>query len=372
MAGGFVRIPGAATLALLLLTACDVPKAPEWEVGLTVPFSSNPIAIVDFLPEGVDTAVVGGQNVFAVAAQRDSTGYSLGEMCGPCAGLQGGTIEVPGFDFVDSLDVPFTAELVSIELFDGRLGTRFYNQMNFDPLRPHPDPDSAGYVAIALRDLFSGDLLDSLFISGAAESLPVGSMREFEFDVSQAEITDGVRVVVYVHSPADGQAARIDTATAAGIVAFLDQLLVSAVSVVVDSETLDESYLIDFEEDARDEIAARVQSAVYELELVHSGEIEGTLEISIADTVASLFSGDPLREVRLSGLEFTPGLLQSGELTAEEVQRIAEFAKVHVGYRGVASGTRTGPRGILSVSRFSAGEVLRTELRVTSRIRVGG
>lgn len=372
MAGASGRGLGVATLLLALLTGCDVPQAPEWEVGVTVPFSSNPIAIADFLPPGVDTAVVGGQSVFALAEQRDSAAYSLGELCGPCGGLQGTTIDVPGFDFVDSLDVRLAPELVAFELIDGRLGTRFHNQMTFDPLRPHPNPDSAGYVAIALRDLFSGTLLDSLFISGATESMPVGSIREFEFDVSNVEITDGVRAVVYVHSPADGQTAQIDTATSAGIVAFLDQLLVSAVTIVVDSDTLDESYLVDFEEDARAEIAERVQSAVYEVQLVHNGEIEGTLEISIAESIVSLFSGDPMQEVRLSGLVFTPGLLQSGELTPDQVQRIADFAQVHVGYRGVAFGTRTGPRGILSVSRFSADDFLRTELTVTSRIRVGG
>ncbi len=372
MAGAGVRRVGSAILGLALLAACDVPEAPEWEVGLTVPFSSDPITIVDFLPAGVDTAVIGGRSFFTVIEQGDSSTYSLGEICGPCAALQSATTDVPGFDFVDSLDVRFAPELVAIELFDGRLGARFHNQMSFDPLRPHPDPDSAGYVAFAIRDLLSGVLLDSLFISGTTESLPPGSTREFAFAVTNAVITQGVRAVFYVHSPADGQTAQIDTAASAGIAAFLDQLLVDAVSAVVDADTLEENFLIEFEDDARSEIAERVQSAIYELELIHSGEVDGTLEISIAESAAALFSGDPLSEVRLTGLAFTPSLVQSGELTPDEVQRIADFLDVHLGYRGVASGTRTGPGGIGNVSRFTADELLRTEFRVTSRIRVGG
>lgn len=367
-----VRRVGVAAVGMALLAACDVPEAPEWEVGLTVPFSSDPITIVDFLPAGVDTAVVGGRSVFTVAEQQDSSVYSLGDMCAPCGALQGATIEVPGFDFADSVDVRFPPELMAIELFQGRLGTRFHNQMNFDPLRPHPDPDSAGYVAVAIRDLLSGVLLDSLFISGATETLPPGSTREFALAVSSAVIAEGVRAVFYVHSPADGQSAQIDTAAAAGVAAFLDQLLVDAVSVVVDADTLEESFLIEFEDDARNEIAERVQSAIYELELRHSAEVEGTLEISVAESLAALFSGNPQSEVRLTGLVFTPGLVQSGELTPDEVQRIANFVDVHVGYRGVASGTRTGPNGIGNVSRFTADELLRAELTVTSRIRVGG
>ncbi len=374
MACALVRRVGAVSLGLglALLAGCDVPEAPEWEVGVTVPFSSDPLTIVDFLPAGVDTAVVSGRSVFTVGEQRDSSAYSLGQMCGPCGALQGTTIEVPGFDFADSVEVRFPQELVALELFDGRLGTRFHNQMGFDPLRPHPNPDSAGYMAVAIRDLLSGALLDSLFISGTTESLPPGSTREFALAVSSAVITQGVRAVFYIHSPADGQTAQIDTTAAAAIAAFLDQLLVDAVSVVVDADTLEESFLIEFEDDARSEIAERVQSAIYELELLHGGEVEGTLEISVAESPAALFSGVPLAEVRLTGLVFTPGLVQSGELTPDEVQRIAEFVEVRVGYRGVASGTRSGPGGIGNVSRFSAAEFLRTELTVTSRIRVGG
>ncbi len=364
---------GASLCAgLSLLAACALPDAPEWDVGLTVPFSAEPLTIVDFLPPTVDTAVVGGQSVFAVDAQRDSAGYTLGEMCGVCGAFQGVTVTVPAFDYVDSLDVRFPDDMVAIEVLSGRLGARLHNQLNFDPLRPDPDPASAGYVAIALRDLSSGTLLDSLFISGAVESLPVGTSREFELSISDATIGEGVRAIFYVHSPEDGQTAQIDTALSAAVGAFLDQLLVQAVSVVVDADTLDESFRIDFEEDARDEIAQRVQSASYEFELIHTGEIEGTLEISIAESTEALFSGDSNREVRLTGLVFTSDLVQRGELTTDEVLRIAGFPDVYVGYRGVATGTRTGPRGLVNISRFTADQFLRTELVVISRVRLGG
>ncbi len=100
--------------------------------------------------------------------------------------------------------------------------------------------------------------------------------------------------------------------------------------------------------------------------------MEGDLQASIAGSESGLFSGDPAREVRLINLAFTPDVLQSGELSAEEIQLIAGFAEVFVGYRGVATGTRTGAGNRTKLSRFRADQSLETRLRVTSRIRVGG
>lgn len=360
----------AGTLALALLAACEVPEAPEWDVGVAVPFSSDPVAIVDFLPAEVHTDTVAGQPVFTVDPQRDSVDFRLGDMCPACANSSGLTIPVPGFEYFDSLDVRFPQDLFAVELASARLGMRVSNGLNFDPLRPHSDPDSAGFIALAAQDLASGVTLDSVLISGASSTFPSGTTLEQVFDVSDAVIKDGIRVVFHIFSPRDTQTVTIDPNMSAGLGGFLEQIRVSAVTAVVDNRALEENFIVDISESARTELADRVQSGSYELELIHNLELDGTLEVSVAGSTFDLFSGDPAREVRIGPLVLTPGLVQTGELTAEQIRLIAGFPSVQIGYRALASGTRTAP-GRTNLSRFTPDQALQTRLKVTSRIRVG-
>jgi hypothetical protein len=349
--------------AAILLVACEVPEAPEWDVGLSIPFSSDPITVVDFLPDTVDVDTVGGTPVFTVGVQADSVEYTLGQMCPACGVLQGATTTVPTFDYQDSLDVPFPAELVSVELISAQLGLFMDNGLNFDPLRP----GNGGFIAIAVRDMGSGALLDSVFVDGNSETLPAYTRKQIDLSVADASISQGLRVWINVHSPSDGQTVTIDNNLGARFGAVLDQILVSAIVAVVDTETLDEDFLVDVDADLRDEIADNVQSAVYELELTHGFELAGTLEVSIAGSQADLFSGDSFREVRLGPLSFTSGEVQTGSLTPAEIQQIADYVDVYVGYRGVASGTGAG-----ATSRFAADQSLETNFRLTASVRVGG
>lgn len=358
-------VPGIA-IAAALFAGCKIPEAPEWDVGLAVPFSSDPIAISDFLPASVQVVDVGGQPVFQVDPQADSVEYTLGQMCSACGALQGIQVPVPSFEYEDSLDVNFPADLFSVEIVAAQFTLRVYNGLNFDPLRP----GAGGYVALALRDIASGTLVDSAFIDGATESLPSGTTRQLVFALSSLTLSEGVRIYFHVWSPADGQTVVIDNGLRIELAATLDQLQVGAVTAVVDGESLDESFFVDVDQDLRDEIAERVQAAEYEIELIHSLEIAGSLAISIAGSPADLFSGDPLREVRLSSLNFAPGVKQTGELTPEQVQLIADFADVYLGYLGTASGTRTGPQGQLYLSRFTPAQQLQANLKLTTTVRV--
>jgi hypothetical protein len=358
-------------LGLALLAACDVPEAPEWDVGIAVPFSSDPVAIIDFLPTEVRADTVNGQPVFTVDPQRDSVDYRLGDMCPACQSSAGQTIPVPEFEYFDSLEVRFPQNLVSVELTSARLGMRVRNSLNFDPLRPHSNPDSAGFIALVARDLASGVKLDSVLISGASSTFPSGSTLESVLDISQAQITDGVRVVFHIFSPRDTQTVTIDPNMSASVGGFLEQVQVAAVTAVVDNRTLEESFRVDVSESARTQLTDRVQSGSFELKLRHDLEVDGALEVSVAGSALDLFSGDPAREVRLAQLVLTPDIVQRGELTAAEIQLIGGFPNVYVGYRAVASGTRTLAPGRSNLSRFTPDQALQVELKVTSRLRVG-
>jgi hypothetical protein len=361
----------ALALALAAAVACDVPEAPEWEVGLAVPFTSDPIAIVDFLPAEVRVDTIGGQPVFAVDPQRDSVDYVLAELCPSCAVLAGLTVPVPAFEFVDSLDVVFPAELVSVEVTRARLGMRVRNALNFDPLRPHPNPDSAGFVVLVARDLATGAVLDSVSFSGASTTWPSGSTLESVFDVSSVQITDGVRVFFHVYSPADTQTVTIDPNMSVRLGGFMEQIQVGAVTALVDSLTLDERMLADVSQSARSELADRVQSGSYELTLMHDMEVDGTIEISVAGSPLDLFSGDPAREVVIGPFVLAPNVAQTGELTAAEIELIAAFPEVYIGYRAVAWGTRTMPPARTNLSRFTPDQTLKARLELVSRVRVG-
>lgn len=356
---------GAAVLsaiALMILAACEVPEAPEWDVGVSVPFSSDPITVVDFLPAAVDTATLAGQPAFVIAPQADSVTYTLETMCPACVALDGVVAPVPSFDYQDSLDVLFDTDLASLEIVTAQIELFAYNGLNFDPLRP----GNGGFVAITVRDLGTGAMLDSVLVDGNVETLAPGTRHTILLDVSDAEISQGLRLIFNVHSPDDGQTVQIDKDMSVTLGGILDQLAVAAITAVVDARLLDQQFLVDFDEDIRSEIAERVQQGIYELELIHNVEIAGTLGASIAGTAADLFSGDPSREIRLDALTFESDLTQTGELTVADIQKIAEFVDVYVGYRGNASGTRPG-----NLARFTPGQAIETEFKVSAVVRVG-
>lgn len=350
-------------LALVGLAACEIPEAPEWDVGLQVPFSSDPISISDFLPGIVQADTTRDPPVFTIERQEQSETYYYGDMCAPfCALAIGQTI--PEFSYSDSLDVAFSdARLISVEGVNAVLVLQFDNGLGFEPLRS--SVDTTGFIAVAIRDLGSGATLDSLFFS--AESMSLGAALDTTLTFAAAAITDGVRVSFSVFSPEDGQTITTNPATAnVQLLGALDAIEVAAATVVVDSETLDESFTVDFDEDLRDEVMDRVLSGSYEVELVHDLELDGSLEMSIAGSQADLFAGDTLREVRLAGLVFTSDLPQRGDLTKQEIELVAQFVDIYVGYRGTASGTRPG-----SQSRFTPDQSVQARLKVTAQVRIG-
>lgn len=358
---------------LLVSGGCEVPEAPEWEVGLSLPFASEPITVNDFLPADVSTDTVNGVPVFTVALQPENESYSLGQMCGVvCDVLQGTTAPVPAFNYADSLEIAFASDLVSIEVTSATLALNLTNGLNFDPLRPHPDPDSAGFIALVTRDAATGALLDSTWLSGSQRTMAPNTTIAIEIDLS-GEIREGLRTQVIVSSPLDGQLAAIDTAMTAGFDVSVAEIFVSAVTAVLDDQELNEAFRFDLAADLREEIDDRVQSGSIELELTHNVDIAGTLEVSIAGSQLDLFSGSAATEVRLSGydLSFAPeGRVTIREVTAAELQFLGAQEELFVGYRGTARGN--GDYLGMPISRITPDQSIETRFKVTTRLRVGG
>ncbi len=353
-----------AGLALLALAACELPEAPEWDVGIVAPFSSDPLGIADFLPGVVQIDSLSDPWVFTIDRQESNIGFSYADMCALwlCAG--GISLPVPEFSYTDSLQVLFSdASLVSVEGVSGTLSLQVVNNLGFEPLRS--DATSDGYISLAVRDLGSGTTIDSLFLSAADTT--IGSTYDINLNFSAAELVDGFVVFFHVFSPNDGVPITINPGSASlSLSASLDGIEVAAATVIVDNISMDTSFVADIDQNTRDEIMDRVISGAYELMLIHDLELDGSLALSIAGSEADLFSGNPLSEVRLIDLVFTSDVAQAGELTAQELELIARFPEIYIGYSGVASGTRLGNQ-----SRFAPDQTLQAQLKVTAQIRIG-
>ncbi len=354
----------SAGIALLALAACQLPEAPEWDVGIVAPFSSDPIGIADFLPGLVQIDSSSTPWVFTIDRQESSIVFSYNDMCAlwVCAG--GISLPVPEFSYTDSLQVLFSdASLVSVEGISGTLSLQVINDLGFEPLRS--DATSDGYISLAVRDLGSGTTIDSLLISAADTT--IGSAYDITLNFSAADLVDGFVVFFHLFSPDDGLPITINPASASlDLTASLDGIEVAAATVIVDNMSMDTSFVADIDQDTRDEIMDRVISGAYELMLVHDLELDGSLALSIAGSKADLFSGNPLTEVPLTNLVFTSDVAQAGELTAQELELIAGFPAIYIGYSGVASGSGPGNQ-----SRFAPDQTLQAQLKLTAQIRIG-
>ncbi|UCC73290.1 MAG: hypothetical protein JSV86_01615 [Gemmatimonadota bacterium] len=357
-------------IALLGLAGCELPEEPKWDVEVVAPFSSDPIMIWDFLPGIVQADMQSDPPVFLVDPQAASVDFNYNDMCAlfGCVGVSG--LPVPGFAYTDTLTVQFSEpELVAVEGVDAVLTLSVINGLGFEPLRSNVD--TVGYIALAVRDIGSGTTIDSLFLSDATHD--IGAQKDTTLTISAAELVDGITVVFHIVSPYDGQTISIDPSGASlSLAASVDGIEVAAATVVVASETLDTTFQVDFDQDAREEIMDRVIRGSYELTLIHDLQLDGTLEVSIAGSEADLFSGDPLREIRLTQLVLTPNLKQPGELSAADLELIAAFPDMYLGYRGDASGTGSGYGRPGDLSRFTPDQSIQAQLKVTAQVRIGG
>ena len=362
---------GAAVCAAAMLTvACDTPESPVWDVDLAAPLPTNRITIVDFLPPEIRTDTVDGRPAFVVTTQQDSVTRSLGRLCQACQALAGQTVQVPGFVYVDSLDVLLPNTVFGLEIVRAALTMQFRNELNFDPLRPDPNPANAGSVEFAVRDLGTGAEIERTVLRGDTASIPPGTTRDVDVDLADEDITRGIRIVYSIDSPNDGQTVQVDTSMNARIKGVLAEIVVAAATIQVQTDTLNESFSLELDADLRDEIQDRAQGGRFELRLSHNTDVTGVLDVSLAGSQADLFSDDPFREVRLGMLTLTPDVPQTGQLTAAEVELIASFDEVFAGYRATATGTLSGAFAN-NLARFTPDQFLEVQIKLFSRVRLG-
>jgi hypothetical protein len=361
--------------AVLSTAACDFTE-PQWEVDLILPFNSDTIALEDVLPPGITIGEIEGELAFIIPAIADSTSFTLGAACGsPCSTLQGQTVPVPGFAFVDTLDIALGSTLLSIEIRDGTISYMIRHDLGFDPLRPHADPDSAGSITLVTSSLSTGELLDSTVISGATATFPSGQGLQGNIDLEGKQIDGGTRTILTLDSPFDGQTAIVDTAASLTASAALLGIFVDGINVVVDSDTLRERFTVDLPPEIRERLIEDllpgldnfVQAARLVIEIQHGINISGGLDLALAADTTDLFSGNA-DEVLLENIDFSTapnGRTEEREISPEDVVLIAEAEELFVGYEAVVSGTGPG----FSV-RLLPGDGVLIKLTISAKLRL--
>lgn len=357
---------------LTMLTACEVPATPEWEIQTTLPVASDTFTWADLLPPFIAIDTIDGRELFVIDLPASAIEYRLGQLCSLCAELHGQTVTVPPFDFADSLEILFPDRLHAIEVAESGFDAGVENQVGFDLLAERDPSDDAPSLVLVLRDLESLTTLDSVAVGPGTESLPSGSTWNRRLAIADETVTRGFRLVVLFHYPGSEVDVQIDTASVARLVGRLDGAQIPALVLVVDNELWDEADDVNLDQTTRDEIVYRFRGGRVEFVVQHDLEATSTLEMSLASSRAHLFSGDPRNEVSWGGLQLTSGQIQSLEITQDQLETVATFPEpFYFGYRGVANGTATGPGGALKLTRITAAQRARVIFRLHSRLRVG-
>ena len=368
-------------LGLWALAGCESPEAPTWEVGLRLPLASDTLRFADLVPDASVDTTTEGVVIFRVEPQSNSMSYDLAQLCGdPCRALEGQTAAVPGFSFTDSVDVAFPQDLLSIDVRSARLSFSLTNGLNFDPLRPDPDPGIAGSITLATIDQETGATLDTRSISGASQTLPPGTTLNVETGLVGVTMGRGLTIELTIQSPFDGQVAAVDTALQASISALLDEIEVTAVRVVVESDTVSETTVAELDESIRqrliDELAptidSRVLSAAIVIGVTHDLDLEGGLNISISGSEDDLFSNSS-DGVTLLDIDFSAaadGRVIAHEIGPQSAEFIAESPEVYVGYRAGVRGATVDSQG-RSTARFTPTQLAALKLTYEVRLQLG-
>jgi hypothetical protein len=90
---------------------------------------------------------------FVISVNGGAIGRTLGDICSPCAPLNGLTAPKPAFTTTLRSEVPFPVDLDSIVLTRGSIRIRVTNGLTFDPIRPSAAAGSTrGQITITIRN----------------------------------------------------------------------------------------------------------------------------------------------------------------------------------------------------------------------------
>lgn len=360
-------------LALLLISACGgLPEAPEWDVKVAAPVSTDRLGVEDFLPAGIGTIERAGETLFTLPATRGEATLQMSAICPGCPTQS--TSLIPEFTHGQIVSIAMPDDVVQMELRSGEAVIFATNGLGFTLLGD--TGDGSGFLEAVVYDPESGTELGRERVSGPGTEFAPGETRELRIALAPGTITGGVNIELMVGSPQ----LILSTPIILGpdsdltIEGAIQSLEVASVTVRVDAVELTQTSPMDLDLDSSTEglIHDRLLGADVDFELIHDLAIDGPVRVSIANSPAALFSGDPQTEVSVGQFSFVAGQTQKASLDAAAVQQLIDFQEHWIGYSAVGTGTLGIPADQGPLSRFTPASGIDTRIRVTASFRVGG
>ena len=159
--------PTSLAVGVLALAACDIPTSPpQVQQRWILPVEQATFSVGELLPAGVQD----DGSAFLVSVDPVTVVERLTDICASCVALDGLVAPKPGFE--DSLEVTtdLPAAVSGATLQSASVQVVVHNGFGFDPLRPG-GPDT-GMLSVEVRAGVGGDVLGTLTMDGATESLP--------------------------------------------------------------------------------------------------------------------------------------------------------------------------------------------------------
>jgi hypothetical protein len=321
-----------ALVALVAVLGCDIPTSiPNWETRWLVRAEETTIPVGSLLP-GQVTEEAGE---FAISVSGGSISRSLGDLCAPCAPLNGMVAPKPAFSTTLQSEVAFPVDLDSLTLTRGAIRVRVVNHFGFDPIRPAAAPGAPrGQITITVRN--GGSVLGVHTVDGNATAFAPGStlLETVAFSTAGLPRTIGGTVAfeVMISSPA-GDPVAINTAESMSVEAADAAIGASAAMVRVhdrmvaaDPMTLDLSGL-------DGDLTERVRRGSLVLDLVNPLPVGGTLTATLSAPGVTL-----VRPVAIA-----PGASQARlEFSGAELRSLFGPAPVALSVSGPLSAVPTG------------------------------
>ncbi|MCH7991995.1 MAG: hypothetical protein IIC35_06215 [Gemmatimonadetes bacterium] len=295
----------------LLLSGCDIPSAaPIIEQRWILTVEETTLGVDELLP----TSVTVSGSTFDISVDPVTAGASLLDMCPDCAALDGLAFEVPVPAFSGSFgsSQALPTEVISAEIVGGSISIQIDNGLSFDPLA------GGGTIVIEVRNGSGGPLLGDLTLDGATEVLaPGGTVTRVLTLV--AGTLDAPLVATTVVNVAGGQTTFVDVAETIDVVATVNSILVSSLTINVPGQTVTiDPIAVDLDDIDSDMADHIVQGAIIlDVENPFAVSLNGDVDIgpttksfaiSGAGTsrVSLLYTGDELRSfIGLAGATFS-------------------------------------------------------------------
>ena len=267
----------------VIFSACDVPTdTPMLDQRWILPVEGTTLGVDELLPTGVSVS----GNDFAVTVDPFTADETLGDLCTPCAALNGLTAPVPPFTetFTSSQTLP--SDVSSVDLTSGSIAIAIQNGFTFDPLL------GGGTLSITLTDGEGGAQLGQTVVDAASGgTLPPGTTNT-TLTLAPTTVGNTLFVSTVIDAPG-GASALIDTSDQLTITATPTLILVSSATVNVTGQNVDIDPVDLDVGDLDSSVTDRIQQGSVILDVVNpfGVAVTGTLVIGSTSKGFSLGSG---------------------------------------------------------------------------------